>query len=1017
MTADLLYQKLGGLPLALEQACAYIKYLGCTLSDYLESYEKQSLQLLDKKKARSLYDTSQERLAVCTTWLLNIEHIQKNESGMIAIRFLNASAFMNPNEIQKELINIGEPRINDKAYCDHVSSSLGSVEVLKLLTAFSLFKESYKSSLTVHSLVQEVIRENLTPEEKVESIVDAARLLRFAFLKCPSPDVLVESKVGLHSDRSSLHATDYSRFYKWHKLCLHAHEIKRNLERLLDVFCDVREVTIFLPEVARIVYECALHLNVNNSSSQAKTVADFANRIVDCCDNVISEELFPHMLPLSESLRRLIQYSCKAPVETHNPITSKTSANDSIKPEMEKRRLEDKNLFKSGNFEKAAEIYSSGIDLSKGTDSFDSKLLSNRDSAYLRLKQYTNALKDAEEYIKYSPECWKGYAKKALALEGLNKKWDAACTAAMAFYYDRNIFHAFPPFKTSFHDLERSISICENVGFLVGLLSQLPYGIVHSHDMPNKIIVLEPGEYRLCVDDCPDRSSVEEDKVKVLWTAGICFVGVGSSSSERDVTISFAGNLDLLSHNVMAVNISFKFELGRWCTIRESVDTLLNCSFTNNTKNPAFASQGSLTVMTCQFASCKSAALWIAGKAEVEDSVFSGNSIGLEVAKGGNLILKNSKLHGNKCGLVVKCGTCEMTGCQVYDNKEMGTGFENAKVTLARNEIFHNDLDGIVLGEKSSAVIKKNEIFENGSLGIRKASDAWCNVSRNKIYQNKCGGILVEPTAKASGQPQSVIESNQIFSNQGPGIDHTREHEDGMAGLWKEYSSMLPPSLVEELDPKSFYESFIKAKCTENLLKDNIERDSEPPSQIVTEICFFCHKKGQMTECTKCFAARYCNSECEKSDYEKHKNNCARLLEKYSVLVKVLSYEFLSGDVTGDKLHFMGIEIKMPKLEPSGRQHAEAPKPGKRFIVKIQADDIQIKSNDKRSICTVEDRSWTFNGHLDIDEHSRRIYHLVRECGSNCSRFGWKKKFFWALREKDKMVRVFISDFPPYQRW
>ena len=478
---------------------------------------------------------------------------------------------------------------------------------------------------------------------------------------------------------------------------MHAHEIKRNLERLLDVFCDVKEVTIFLPEVARIVYECALHLNVNNSSSQAKTVADFANRIVDCCDNVISEELFPHMLPLSESLRRLIQYSCKAPVETHNPITSKTSANDSIKPEMEKRRLEDKNLFKSGNFEKAAEIYSSGIDLSKGTDSFDSKLLSNRDSAYLRLKQYTNALKDAEEYIKYSPECWKGYAKKALALEGLNKKWDAACTAAMAFYYDRNIFHAFPPFKTSFHDLERSISICENVGFLVGLLSQLPYGIVHSHDMPNKIIVLKPGEYRLCVDDCPDRSSVEEGKVKVLWTAGICFVGVGSSSSERDVTISFAGNLDLLSHNVMAVNISFIFELGHWCTIRESVDKLLNCSFTNNTKNPAFASQGSVTVMKCQFAACQSAALWIAGKAEVEDSVFSGNFTGLEVAKGGNLVLKNSKLHGNKRGLVVKCGTCEMTGCQVYDNKEIGTGFENAKVTLTRNEIFHNASMGLFL--------------------------------------------------------------------------------------------------------------------------------------------------------------------------------------------------------------------------------------------------------------------------------------------------------------------------------
>ena len=108
VVADILFQKLGGLPLALEQACAYIKKLGCTLSAYMELYEKQSLQLLSKGKATSPGEgTSPERLAVRTTWLLNFECIRENESGMVAVRFLDASAFMNPNEIQKELINVG----------------------------------------------------------------------------------------------------------------------------------------------------------------------------------------------------------------------------------------------------------------------------------------------------------------------------------------------------------------------------------------------------------------------------------------------------------------------------------------------------------------------------------------------------------------------------------------------------------------------------------------------------------------------------------------------------------------------------------------------------------------------------------------------------------------------------------------------------------------------------------------------------------------------------------------------
>ncbi|XP_028408741.1 uncharacterized protein LOC114531307 [Dendronephthya gigantea] len=136
LSADSLCQKLGGLPLALEQACAYIKYLGCSLSEYLGSYEKQSLQLLNKKKATSFYGTSPERLAVRTTWHLNFEHIKKDENGIVATRFLNASAFLDRNEIQKDLINVGDPLVDDKMYCDYVSSSLGSLEVLKLLTDF-----------------------------------------------------------------------------------------------------------------------------------------------------------------------------------------------------------------------------------------------------------------------------------------------------------------------------------------------------------------------------------------------------------------------------------------------------------------------------------------------------------------------------------------------------------------------------------------------------------------------------------------------------------------------------------------------------------------------------------------------------------------------------------------------------------------------------------------------------------------------------------------------------------------
>lgn len=61
----------------------------------------------------------------------------------------------------------------------------------------------------------------------------------------------------------------------------------------------------------------------------------------------------------------------------------------------------------------------------------------------------------------------------------------------------------------------------------------------------------------------------------------------------------------------------------------------------------------------CQFANCKGTALDVRGNAEVENSVFSVNvNVGLKVLGPGNLVLKNSKLHGNQWGLEVVNGTC-----------------------------------------------------------------------------------------------------------------------------------------------------------------------------------------------------------------------------------------------------------------------------------------------------------------------------------------------------------------------
>jgi hypothetical protein len=68
-------------------------------------------------------------------------------------------------------------------------------------------------------------------------------------------------------------------------------------------------------------------------------------------------------------------------------------------------------------------------------------------------------------------------------------------------------------------------------------------------------------------------------------------------------------------------------------------------------------------------------------------------------------------------------------------------------------------------------------------------------------------------------------------------------------------------------------------------------------------------------------------------------------------------------------------------IEKSGPQYAEAPKPGKLFIVKIQAGDSWRRSNDGGTLLAIEDRSLTINGDLDVHEHSGRIV-PIRQNGS-----------------------------------
>jgi tetratricopeptide (TPR) repeat protein len=157
--ATALAAELGYLPLALEQAAAYIVTNRVSFSDYLNSYRKQRLKRLEKAKPKlGRYPDS-----VATTWALNLKEVQKAAPAAAAL--LNYCAFLHADGVPFNLftqgaVALGEPLAT--ALADAADDPLELYDLLNPLGSYSLVRvEPESQSFSLHRLVQEVIRAEL----------------------------------------------------------------------------------------------------------------------------------------------------------------------------------------------------------------------------------------------------------------------------------------------------------------------------------------------------------------------------------------------------------------------------------------------------------------------------------------------------------------------------------------------------------------------------------------------------------------------------------------------------------------------------------------------------------------------------------------------------------------------------------------------------------------------------------------------------------------------------------------
>jgi tetratricopeptide (TPR) repeat protein len=165
--AETLAEELGRLPLALEQAAAYMNNTGRSVAEYLALFQARRFALLSRKAEHADYPDS-----VATTWTLSFERVESvSPAGAALLKFLS---FLAPDGIPKTVITEGgdalPPPLSEAA-----KDALELDEAVAALRQHSLL-EVVDEDWSVHRLVQVVTRDRLGDEASTWANAAIARV-------------------------------------------------------------------------------------------------------------------------------------------------------------------------------------------------------------------------------------------------------------------------------------------------------------------------------------------------------------------------------------------------------------------------------------------------------------------------------------------------------------------------------------------------------------------------------------------------------------------------------------------------------------------------------------------------------------------------------------------------------------------------------------------------------------------------------------------------------------------------
>src|SRR5579884_3296949 len=173
---------LDGLPLALDQAGAYIEENKCSLSDYIQLYYKCRKELLQRRgQYEKLYTDYKEPVA--TTWSISFNWVEQQCPA--ATQLMNLCAYLYPDAIPVDILleaffpTTGEtnPIVEDVLHLN---------QACEIMLRYSLIRRNANRNLiSLHRLVQAVLQDGMDESTKRLWVEQTVRSVEKAFSSAP----------------------------------------------------------------------------------------------------------------------------------------------------------------------------------------------------------------------------------------------------------------------------------------------------------------------------------------------------------------------------------------------------------------------------------------------------------------------------------------------------------------------------------------------------------------------------------------------------------------------------------------------------------------------------------------------------------------------------------------------------------------------------------------------------------------------------------------------------------------